>query len=125
MKTVELTLAGSGDQVVIHAEGLTIVVKRQDEGISVYTQDSEDQCIKEDWTLFSEDYVDEDDGNEENEPLPDELLAKVIESRSSDVPSGVISEVMARHNLSDEIWETMPPGQQNQLFARHLTDGRR
>jgi len=120
MKSVELTLCRSGDQVVVHAEGLTIVVKRQDEGISVYTQDTQDACLKEDWTLFSEAEHDDDEGDGSDEPLPGGLIDKVIEARSSHIAGGIISQVIAKHNLTEESWEALPPGHQNELISRLL-----
>jgi len=120
MKSVELTLCRSGDQVVVHAEGLTIVVKRQDEGLSVYTQDAQDECLKEDWTVFSEADDDDEDGDVSSEPMPDGLIDKVIEARGSHIAGGIISQVIAKHNLTDESWEALPPGRQNELISRLL-----
>jgi hypothetical protein len=45
---IQASLLKTGDQVTIQAEGLRLLVKRQDEGISVYTYDSADEAIKED-----------------------------------------------------------------------------
>jgi hypothetical protein len=51
---IQASLLKTGDQLAIQAEGLRLLIKRQDEGISIYTYGSGDEAIKEDWTLFTE-----------------------------------------------------------------------
>ncbi|WP_262030742.1 hypothetical protein [Microvirga sp. Mcv34] len=50
----QANLLKTGDQVTVQAEGLTLLIRRQDEGISVYTYGSGAEALKEDWTLFTE-----------------------------------------------------------------------
>jgi hypothetical protein len=52
-------LLKTGDQITIRAEGLCLLIKRQDEGVSVYTYGWGEEAIKEDWTLFSQSQTDE------------------------------------------------------------------
>ena len=51
---IQASLLKTGDQVTIQADGLRLLVKRQEESISVYTYGSADEAIKEEWTLFTE-----------------------------------------------------------------------
>ena len=51
---IQASLLKTGDQVTIQADGLRLLLKRQEESISVYTYGSADEAIKEEWTLFTE-----------------------------------------------------------------------
>jgi hypothetical protein len=57
--SLEASLPKTGDQITVQADRLTILIKRQDEGVSVYTYGAEQEALKEDWTLFAEVQTDE------------------------------------------------------------------
>jgi hypothetical protein len=57
--SLEASLPKTGDQITVQADRLTILIKRQDEGVSVYTYGAEQEALKEDWTLFAEGQTDE------------------------------------------------------------------
>jgi hypothetical protein len=57
--SLEASLLKTGDQITVQADGLTILLKRQDEGVSVYTYGAEQEVLKEVWTLFTEGQMDE------------------------------------------------------------------
>ncbi|EIM26193.1 hypothetical protein [Microvirga lotononidis] len=56
--SLEASLPKTGDQITDQADGLTILIKRQDEGVSVYTYGAGQEAFKEDWTLFTEGQTD-------------------------------------------------------------------
>jgi hypothetical protein len=57
--SLEASLLKTGDQITVQADGLTILIKRQDEGVSVYTFGAGQEALKEDWTLFTEGQTEE------------------------------------------------------------------
>ncbi len=51
---MEIGLEATGELATIRAGSLTIIVKRQDEGVSVYVHGKDGESITETWATFAE-----------------------------------------------------------------------